>query len=119
LTAESTSSPNPSEPTEQNAVPPSEAPGEAAEGKQALSIDSLLDVSMPVIIEIGRTSMALSEIMDLGEGSVVQLDRLVGDPVDIHVGDRKLAEGEVVVIGDNFGVRITRLLADGQEREAA
>ncbi len=83
------------------------------------SLEALLDVSLPVIIEIGRTSLTLSEIVQLRSGSVIQLDRLVGDAVDIHVSDRKLAEGEVVVIGDHFGVRVTRVLSQPAIGEAA
>jgi flagellar motor switch protein FliN len=77
----------------------------------AASFDSLLDVSMPVVIEIGRTSMTVQEVLALGTGSVVQLDRMVGEPVDVYVGDRKLAQGEVVVVGEHFGVRISSVLA--------
>lgn len=75
----------------------------------ALSFDALLDVSMPVAIEIGRASMTIQEILQLGIGSVIQLDRIVGEPVDIYVSDRKFAQGEVVVVGEHFGVRITRV----------
>lgn len=75
------------------------------------SFDALLDISMPVAIEIGRASMTVQEILQLGIGSVVQLDRIVGEPVDIYVSDRKFAQGEVVVVGEHFGVRITKLLA--------
>lgn len=75
------------------------------------SLDTLLDVSLPVAIEFGRTSMTVQEVLELGAGSVIQLDRMVGEPIDIYVGDRKLAEGEVVVIGEHFGVRITRILS--------
>jgi flagellar motor switch protein FliN/FliY len=67
---------------------------------------------MPVIIEIGRTSMTVNDILKLGVGSIVQLERLAGEPVDIHVSDRKLAEGEVVVVGEHLGVRVTRVLSD-------
>lgn len=73
-------------------------------------LDALLEVPMPVIIEVGRTHMPLSDVLELQAGSVVSLDRLVGDPVDILVSDRKLAEGEVVVIGEHLGVRITRVM---------
>ncbi len=54
--------------------------------------------------------MTVQEVLELGAGSVIQLDRMVGEPIDIYVGDRRLAEGEVVVIGEHFGVRITRIL---------
>ena len=83
--------------------------GTAAAG--AASFDTLLDVSMPVVIEIGRTSMTVQQVLALGTGSVVQLDRMVGEPVDVYVGDRKLAQGEVVVVGEHFGVRISNVLA--------
>lgn len=73
-------------------------------------LDTLLDVSMPVVIEIGRASLTVQEVLQLGTGSVIQLDRIVGEPVDIYVSDRRLAQGEVVVVGEHFGVRVTRLL---------
>lgn len=104
-------SPNPGVQTE-----PSGSPDGAPE---TCSFEALMDVSMPVVIEIGRTTLTLSEIVQLRSGSVVQLDRLVGDSVDIHVSDRKLAEGEVVVIGDHFGVRVTRVLSQPSVGQAA
>ncbi len=81
------------------------------------SLETLLDMSLPVSIEFGRTSMTVQEVLALGAGSVIQLERMVGEPIDIFVSDRKLAEGEVVVIGEHFAVRITRILVD-QEVEA-
>lgn len=82
------------------------------------SLDTLLDVSLPVAIEFGRTHMTVQEVLELGSGSVIQLDRMVGEPIDIYISDRKLAEGEVVVIGEHFGVRITRIVA-GSDPAAA
>lgn len=76
-------------------------------------LTTLLDVSMPVAIEFGRTNMTVQEILDLNCGSVIQLNRMVGEPIDIYVSDRKLAEGEVVVVGEHFGVRITKILPAG------
>ena len=75
-------------------------------------IGMLLDLTLPVSIELGRTSMSVQEILRLGRGSVIQLDRLAGEPIDIYVGDRRFAEGEVVVLGEHFGVRVTRILAN-------
>ena len=71
----------------------------------------LLDLSLPVSIELGRTSMTVQEILRLGRGAVIQLDRLAGEPIDVYVGDRKFAEGEVVVLGEHFGVRISRIFS--------
>lgn len=70
----------------------------------------LMDLSLPVAIELGRTRMTIQEVLSLGRGSVVELDRLAGEPVDVFVADRRFAEGEVVVVGEQFGVRITRIL---------
>jgi flagellar motor switch protein FliN/FliY len=79
----------------------------------------LLDLSLPVSIELGRTSMTVQEILRLGRGAVIQLDRLAGEPIDIYVGDRKFAEGEVVVLGEHFGVRISRIFAASPAGAAA
>ncbi|HTR79919.1 MAG TPA: flagellar motor switch protein FliN [Gemmatimonadaceae bacterium] len=76
-----------------------------------VSLSLLMDLTMPVAIELGRTRMTVQEILRLGRGSVVQLDRLAGEPIDIYVSDRRFAEGEVVVLGDHFGVRITRIVS--------
>ena len=75
----------------------------------ALSL--LFDLTVPVAIELGRTRMSVQDLLGLGRGSVIQLDRLAGEPVDVFVGDRRFAEGEVVVVGEQFGVRITRIIA--------
>jgi len=80
-------------------------------GNTEVPIGMLLDLTLPVSIELGRTSMTVQELLRLGRGSVIQLDRLAGEPIDIYVGDRRFAEGEVVVLGEHFGVRITRVLA--------
>lgn len=85
----------------------------------ATAIDTLLDVSLPVSIEFGRTTMTVQEVLELGTGAVIQLSRMVGEPIDIYVSDRRFAEGEVVVIGEHFGVRITRVLVDAAPEAAA
>jgi flagellar motor switch protein FliN/FliY len=76
-------------------------------------ISMLLDLTLPISIELGRTTMTVQELLRLGRGSVIQLDRLAGEPIDIYVGDRRFAEGEVVVLGEHFGVRITRIVTTG------
>ncbi len=89
----------------------SELPPAGVRGGVGSSLETLLDVSLPVAIEFGRTNMTVQEVLELGSGSVIQLDRMVGEPIDIFLSDRKLAEGEVVVIGEHFGVRITRIVS--------
>jgi flagellar motor switch protein FliN len=77
---------------------------------RAASLGALIEVPMPVAIEIGRTTMTVEELLKLGVGSVVELERAVGEPVDVFVSDRKLAEGQIVVVNERFGVRITRIM---------
>jgi flagellar motor switch protein FliN/FliY len=85
---------------------------DAALGSAAseVPISMLLDLTLPISIELGRTSMTVQDILRLGRGSVIQLERLAGEPIDVFVGDRRFAEGEVVLLGETFGVRITRIL---------
>ena len=79
---------------------------QAVTGKTS-SIDLLMDVNLPVSIELGRTQLSISEILALGPGSVVELARLAGEPVDVMVNHKLVARGEVVVVDENFAVRIT------------
>ncbi len=83
-----------------------------ATGSSEVPIGMLLDLTLPVSIELGRTTMTVQELLRLGRGAVIQLDRLAGEPIDIFVGDRRFAEGEVVVLGEHFGVRITRIVSN-------
>ena len=81
------------------------------------NIGLILDVPLQVTVELGRTSKSIKEILELTNGSIVELDRLAGEPVDIMVNGKYLAKGEVVVIDENFGVRITDI-ASPAERAA-
>lgn len=94
------------------------APSATAASGPAGSLEALYDLTLPVSIELGRTRMTVQEVLALGRGSVVQLERLVGEPVDVYVSDRHFAAGEVVVMGEQFGVRITRIFKSGVGDEA-
>ncbi len=74
------------------------------------NIDLLMDINLPISIELGRTKMSVADILGMGPGSVVELNKLAGEPVDVLVNYKIVAKGEVVVIDENFGVRITQLL---------
>lgn len=76
----------------------------------ATNLDLLMDVSLLITVELGRKDMNLGEILKLGKGSLVELNKIADEPVDIFVNSSKIAEGEVVVVDDHFGVRITRIL---------
>jgi len=85
--------------------------------KDNLKMDLLLNLALNVSIELGRTEMFIKDILKLGIGSIVELNKLAGEPVDVLVNNKKIAEGEVVVIDENFGVRITHLLNSSTEIE--
>jgi flagellar motor switch protein FliN/FliY len=82
--------------------------GMASEGMGNIAL--LLDVPMKVTVELGRTEKPIKEILGLGEGSIIELNKLAGEPVDILVNDKLLAQGEVVVIDENFAVRVTKIV---------
>ena len=72
-------------------------------------MELLLDLTLPVSIELGRTNLMISEILNLKRGSIVEFEKLASEPVDILINGKKMAEGEVVVIEKHFGIRITNL----------
>lgn len=73
-------------------------------------LDLLSDVNLHVKIELGRTRMLVEDVLRLGSGAVVELDKLAGDPVDVYVNDRHVARGEVLVLNDTFCVRISEIV---------
>lgn len=74
------------------------------------SVQRLLDVPIEVTIELGQTELSIRRILEIGPGSIIELDRMAGEPVDLVVNDKVIAQGEVVVIEENFGIRITHLV---------
>jgi len=92
-------------------LPEVEQPG------QRTNIDLLAGLQMNVSVELGRTELTVSEVLGLGPGSVIELDRLAGEPVDILVNDRLIARGEVVVVDENFGVRVVEVVRRGEQEE--
>jgi flagellar motor switch protein FliN len=75
------------------------------------------DVELKVKIELGRTRMLVEDVLTLGEGSVVELDKLAGDPVDVFVNERLVARGEVLVLNDSFCVRISEIVSSADARQ--
>ena len=74
------------------------------------NIDRLMDIGLNLSVELGRKEMKIKEILNLGPGKIIELDKLAGEPVDLLVNGKLLAKGEVVVVDENFGVRITELV---------
>ena len=75
------------------------------------NISLIMDVFMEMTVELGRTKKTIKDILGMGEGTIIELDKLAGEPVDILVNHKKIAKGEVVVIDENFGVRVTEILS--------
>ncbi|MBD8004028.1 flagellar motor switch phosphatase FliY [Bacillus norwichensis] len=75
------------------------------------NLDVLLDIPLQVTVELGRTHKSVKDILEMGSGSIIELDKLAGEPVDILINNRLIAKGEVVVIDESFGVRVTDILS--------
>lgn len=93
--------------------------GEASSSPAVSTIELLDDVELEVRVELGRTEMYIEDVLKLGNGSVIELDKLAGDPVDIYVNKRLVARGEVLVLNDNFCVRINSIHSPIPELETA
>ncbi len=78
------------------------------------NLDLLMDVNLQITVELGRRDMNFGDILQLGRGSVVELNKMADEPVDIYVNRSKIAEGEVVVVDEHFGVRVTKLLSSSR-----
>lgn len=90
---------------------------EPQQGAGALSVGNmrmLLDIPLEVRVELGRTQRLLREILAIGPGSVIELDRLAGEPVDVVVNGKIVARGEVVVVDENFGVKISEIISSAE-----
>lgn len=75
------------------------------------NIGLIMDVYMELTVELGRTKKLIKDILGIGEGTIIELDKLAGEPVDILVNHKLIAKGEVVVIDENFGVRVTEIVS--------
>jgi len=85
---------------------------------EAGNIDLLMDVSVPVVAQLGSAEMRIKDILQLLPGSIVELEKLAGEPVDLLVRGQLFAQGEVVVVDESFGVRITKI-HEGKRQQAA
>ncbi len=79
--------------------------------QESQNLDFILDIPLEVSVEIGRTKLLVNELLQLGQGSVVELDKLAGEPVEILVNQKLIARGEVVVVNEKFGVRLTDIIS--------
>lgn len=75
------------------------------------SLDFILDIPLKVTVELGRAKMAIREILQLAQGSVVELSKFAGEPLEVLVNDKLIARGEVVVVNEKFGIRLTDIIS--------
>lgn len=86
-------------------------------GMETLNIDFILDIPLQLSVELGRTRILIDDLLQLGKGSVIELNRVVGDPVEILINEKPIARGEVVVVNEKFGVRLTDILTPTERVE--
>ncbi|HHN65539.1 MAG TPA: flagellar motor switch protein FliN [Nitrospirae bacterium] len=91
-----------------------ELEGGNEESSERRDIDFLLDIPLEVTVELGRTRMLIQELLQLGQGSVIELDKLAGEPMEILVNNKLIARGEVVVVNEKFGVRLTDIISPAE-----
>jgi flagellar motor switch protein FliN/FliY len=94
------------------AIEANEANGGNADEPRRL--DLLMDVPLDLSVELGRARMTIQDLLGLGPGSVIELDKIAGEALDILVNDRLVARGEAVVVNDKFGVRITDIVSQSE-----
>ena len=88
------------------------SPQQTEEQKQDINL--ILDIPIALSVELGRTKMAIKDLLNLTQGSVIALDGLAGEPLDILINGYLIAQGEIVVVGDNYGVRITDIITPSE-----
>lgn len=131
VTAESQGQEQPIEPDDQSLGRPSEPAADSAGAgptvRQAQfgpivagesvdhrnTLDLVMDVEVQVTVELGRTNLQVRDILELGPGAVVELDKLAGEPLEVFINNKPYARGEVVVIDENFGVRVSEITGSG------
>jgi flagellar motor switch protein FliN len=86
-------------------------------GKRERNLDLILDIPLRVTVELGRTKMVVSDLLNLGQGSVIELSKLAGEPMEVLVNDKLVARGEAVVVNEKFGVRLTDIISPAERVE--
>ena len=95
------------------------ANGAGGFGPEPAGLSRVRDIPLEVTVELGRTRLLIRDILDLGAGSIIELDKIAGEPVDLFANGLLVARGEVVVIDDNFGVRVTEIITAAERSKEA
>lgn len=95
-------------------APPESSLSEASSDR---GLEFLYDVPLQISVEVGRSKILLKDLLKMGEGYVIELDKLAGDPLDLYVNSRLIAKGEAVMVGDKFGIRLTDVVNTSERVE--
>ena len=87
------------------------APAKTGGQEESRNLDLILDIPLTVTVELGRTKMLINDLLQLSQGSVVELTKLVGEPLEVLVNQKLVARGEVVVVNEKFGIRLTDIVS--------
>ncbi len=104
---------DPQETPEKSAAPPPPKPRAQGEKEEEVlsNLSLLLDIPLEITAELGRTRMIIHDLLQLGQGSVIELNKLAGEPLEILVNNKLIARGEVVVVNEKFGIRLTDIIS--------
>ena len=93
------------------------AGGSSLKGKKKRNLDFLYDIPLNISVEVGRSKIKLKDLLKMGEGYVLELDKLAGEPLDLYVNSKLIAKGEAVMVGDKFGIRLTDVVSTADRLE--
>jgi flagellar motor switch protein FliN/FliY len=98
-------------------VPTSAGTADELDPTKDRNLKMILDIPLRVTVELGRTKMVVNELLNLGQGSVIELAKLAGEPMEVFVNDKLIARGEAVVVNEKFGVRLTDIISTKERVE--
>ena len=108
---------NPEETAELLRGEPGRAAGDNGADALVRDLEFLYEVPLQVSVEVGRARILLKDLLQMGEGYVVELDKMAGEPLDLYVNSRLIARGEAVRVGDKFGIRLTEVVSQSDRLE--
>lgn len=97
--------------------PTTARPNNSLKGNNTRNLDFLYDIPLNISVEVGRSKIKLKDLLKMGEGYVLELDKLAGEPLDLYVNSKLIAKGEAVMVGDKFGIRLTDVVSTADRLE--
>lgn len=91
--------------------------GQTKDQKEGRGLNFLYDIPLQISVEVGRSKILLRDLLKMGEGYVIELDKLAGEPLDLYVNSKLIAKGEAVMVGDKFGIRLTDVVSTADRIE--